>query len=209
MTPAHLLAFALIALGIVITPGPNMLYVASRAISQGRIAGFVSLAGVGTAFVVYGLFAAFGISALFMAVPLAFEVLRAAGAAYLLWLAWQAIRPGGTPLFHPRTLPADSPPKLFAMGFLTNLLNPKAAVLYVSLLPQFVNPRAGHVLQQLLILAATQIAISMTVNGTVVFAAGTIARWLAEKPSWVRVQKWLMGTMLTGLALRLALEGRR
>ena len=95
------------------------------------------------------------------------------------------------------------------MGFLTNLLNPKAAALYLSLLPQFVHPGRGSVLAQSLQLGAAQIAVSMTVNSTVVWTAGGIAAFLGERPSWARAQRLLMGTVLGGLAARMALDTRR
>ena len=137
---ANLIAFAAIALGMVLTPGPNMVYLISRSISQGRVAGLISLGGVALGFVFYMLCAAFGITAIVMAVPYAYDTLRVAGALYLLYLAWQALRPGGRSPFQVRDLPKDSPRRLFAMGFLTNLLNPKIAVMYLSLLPQFIAP---------------------------------------------------------------------
>ena len=104
---AHLIAFALVALGMVLTPGPNMIYLISRSIAQGPKAGLISLGGVALGFLFYMLCAALGITALLMAVPLAYEVLKFAGAAYLLWMAWQAIRPGGRSPFQVRDLPAD------------------------------------------------------------------------------------------------------
>ncbi len=90
-----LLGFALVALGMVLTPGPNMIYLISRSLCQGKRAGYISLAGVGLAFIFYMLSAAFGITALFFAVPYAYDALRIAGALYLLWLAWQSVKPGG------------------------------------------------------------------------------------------------------------------
>lgn len=148
---ANHLAFALVCLGMVLTPGPNMIYLISRSLSQGPKAGLISLGGVAFGFVFYVLSAAFGITALLLAVPYAYDALRFAGALYLLWLAWQAVRPGGRSPFQVRELPKDRPRKLFAMGLMTNLLNPKVAVLYLSLLPQFISPDKGHVLSQLLV----------------------------------------------------------
>jgi threonine/homoserine/homoserine lactone efflux protein len=203
-----LLAFALVSLGMVLTPGPNMIYLISRSISQGRMAGLISLGGVALGFVFYMLCAAFGITALVFAVPYAYDALRLGGAAYLLWLAWQAIRPGGRSPFQVHTLPADGPRKLFAMGFLTNLLNPKIAMLYLSLLPQFIDP-AQSVLAQSLALGATQIAVSVSVNAMIAIAAGSIACFLATRPAWLLLQRWFMATILGGLALRMALDTRR
>ncbi len=206
---SSLFGFSLIALGMVLTPGPNMIYLVSRSICQGRTAGMVSLAGVAAGFVFYMLCAAFGITALLMTVPYAYDALRFAGALYLLWLAWQAIRPGGRSPFEVKALQADRPRKLFAMGFLTNLLNPKIAVVYLSLLPQFIDPRHGNVLGQTLALGASQIAVSVTVNALIVLTAGTVAGFLTGRPLWAATQRWLMGTVLAGLAVRMATEARR
>src|ERR1700742_1040707 len=159
--PGHtaLLAFGLVALGIALTPGPNMIYLVSRSICQGRAAGLISLVGVAFGFVVYMLCAALGLTALLLAVPFAYDALRFSGALYLLWLAWQAVKPGGRSPFQVRTLAVDSPRKLFAMGFVTNLLNPKIAMLYLALLPQFIDPAAGNVFVQSVVLGAIQIVI--------------------------------------------------
>lgn len=204
-----LLAFALVSLGMVLTPGPNMIYLISRSICQGRMAGIISLGGVALGFVFYMLCAAFGITALVFAVPYAYDALRLTGAAYLIWLAWQAVRPGGRSPFQVRQLPVDGPRKLFAMGFVTNLLNPKIAMLYLSLLPQFIDPAQGSVLIQSLALGFTQIAVSVSVNAMIAVAAGSIAMFLGARPTWLLVQRWLMGTVLAGLAMRMAFEARR
>ncbi|KAF1721531.1 Threonine/homoserine/homoserine lactone efflux protein [Pseudoxanthomonas wuyuanensis] len=204
-----LLAFSLISLGMVLTPGPNMIYLISRSISQGPRAGLISLAGVALGFVFYMLCAAFGITVLVMAIPYAYDALRIAGALYLLYLAWQAVKPGGRSPLQVRELPQDSPRRLFAMGLLTNLLNPKAAVLYLSLLPQFIVPDHGSVLAQSLALGFTQIAISVAVNALIALMAGSIAAFLAARPTWLMLQRWLMGTVLAGLAVRMAFDARR
>ena len=206
---SSLLGFALISLGLVLTPGPNMIYLVSRSITQGATAGIVSLGGVALGFVFYMLCAAFGITALLFAVPYAYDALRFAGAAYLLWMAWQAVKPGGRSPFQVKKLAVDSPRKLFAMGFVTNLLNPKIAMLYLSLLPQFIDPSHGSVLGQSLALGSIQIVLSVTVNALVAMTAGTLAAFLTGRPAWLVVQRWLMGTVLTGLAVKMATEARR
>lgn len=206
---SSLLAFALISLGMVLTPGPNMIYLISRSVCQGRTAGLISLGGVALGFVFYMLCAAFGITALVMAVPYAYDALRVAGAVYLLYLAWQALRPGGRSPLQVRDLPPDSPRRLFAMGFLTNLLNPKIAVMYLSLLPQFIDPGQGSVLTQSLALGLTQIVVSVSVNAVIAVMAGSIAIFIGQRPLWQTVQRWLMGTVLAGLAARMLVEGRR
>jgi threonine/homoserine/homoserine lactone efflux protein len=204
-----LLAFALVSFGLVLTPGPNMIYLVSRSITQGPAAGIISLGGVALGFVFYMLCAAFGITALLFAVPYAYDALRFAGAAYLLWMAWQAVKPNGRSPFQVKELAVDRPHKLFVMGFVTNLLNPKIAMLYLALLPQFIDPAAGSVLVQSLVLGAIQTMISVSVNALIALSAGSIALFLATRPSWMRLQRYLMGTVLAGLALRMALEARR
>lgn len=204
-----LLAFTLVSLGMVLTPGPNMIYLISRSLSQGPMAGLISLGGVALGFVAYMLAAAFGITALVFAVPYAYDALRLAGAAYLLWLAWQALRPGGRSPFQPRALAPDGPRRLFLMGLLTNLLNPKIAMLYLALLPHFIDPARGSVLVQSVALGSVQIAVSVSVNALIAIAAGSIATFLAARPFWLVVQRWLMGTVLAALAFRMATEARR
>jgi threonine/homoserine/homoserine lactone efflux protein len=204
-----LIAFALVSFGMVLTPGPNMIYLISRSISQGRRAGLISLGGVALGFVFYMLCAALGITALLIAVPYAYDALRVAGALYLVWLAWQAVRPGGRSPFQVKRLPQDSPRKLFTIGFLTNLLNPKIALLYLSLLPQFIHADRGSVLLQSLALGFVQIVISVSINALIAMSAGSIAIFLARRPTWLAIQRYLMGLVLTGLAVRIATEAQR
>ena len=206
---AALLMFAVIALGMALTPGPNMVYLVSRSISQGRRAGYISLGGVALGFLFYMLCAAFGITAFVFAVPYAYDTLRFGGAAYMLYLAWQAIKPGGRSAFAVRDLPADTPRKLFFMGFVTNVANPKIAVMYLSLLPQFITPGHGSVLTQSLALGAVQISISIAVNAVIASAAGSISVFLFTRPRWLLVQRWLMGGVLGGLAIKMACESRK
>lgn len=207
---SSLLAYGLISLGMVLTPGPNMIYLISRSICQGRTARLISLGGVALGFVVYMVCAALGITALVMAVPFAYDALRLGGALYLMYLAWQAVKPGGRSPFQVRDLPKDSPRKLVTMGLVTNLLNPKVAVMYLSLLPQFIDPNGhGSVLVQSLALGSLQILISVSVNAVIACMAGSIAVFFVTRPGWQVLQRWLMGSVLMGLAVRMAVEGRK
>lgn len=210
MIPAADLAlFAGAALLMVLTPGPNMIYLVSRSVCQGRAAGVISLFGVIAGFIVHMLAAAIGLSALFLAVPLAYEALRWAGALYLGWLAWEALRPGARSPFEPQALSPDPPRKLFLMGFLTNLLNPKVALFYLALFPQFVDPDRGSVFTQSLLLGAVQMTISFSVNLLIALSAACIASWFARNPAWLAAQRYVMGGALGALALRLAFESPR
>jgi threonine/homoserine/homoserine lactone efflux protein len=205
---AELLIFAATALVMVLTPGPNMIYLVSRSICQGRAAGVISLFGVIAGFVVHMLGAGLGLTALFLALPLGFEILKWAGAAYLGWLAWEALRPGARSPFEPQPLPADPPRKLFLMGFLTNLLNPKVAMFYMALFPQFIGPLRGSVLGQSLVLGAIQMSVSFSVSLLIALSAAGIASWFARNPIWLTTQRYVMGGVLGALALRLAFEER-
>lgn len=210
MVPINdLLLFAGAALLMVLTPGPNMIYLISRSICQGKKAGVISLFGVIAGFLVHMFAAAIGITALFLAVPLAYEILKWVGAAYLLYLAWQAVRPGARSAFEARQLPEDRPSKLFLMGFLTNVLNPKIAVFYLSIFPQFVSPEHGSVFVQSIMLGFTQITVSFAVNLTIALTAGSLAAWFVRNPRWLAAQRYFMGFVLAALAVRLVSEQRK
>jgi threonine/homoserine/homoserine lactone efflux protein len=203
-----LLIFAAAALFMVLTPGPNMIYLVSRSISQGRQAGIISLIGVVGGFFVHMLAAAVGLTALFMAVPLGYEVLKWAGACYLLWMAWQAVKPGARSPFEPMALTIDSKRKLLTMGFLTSVLNPKIAIFYLAILPQFISAQHGSVFSQSIVLGLVQISISFSVNFLIAISAAGIASWFAKNPTWLAVQRYLMGFVRASLAIRLAFEKR-
>ncbi|QDK81368.1 LysE family translocator [Spirosoma sp. KCTC 42546] len=201
-----LLLFALAALGLVLSPGPNMIYIISRSITQGRRAGLLSLAGVLTGFLVHIFLVSFGLTAVFMAIPMVYEILRWLGIGYLLFLAWEAIKPGGSSPFETRNLPHDSNAKLFQMGFLTNALNPKVAVFYLSFFPQFTRPEYGSLLAQNVELGLTQLVVSATVNFLIVLSAARMARWFQNRPAYIRAQKWVMASILAGLAMRMSID---
>nr|WP_251029404.1 LysE family translocator [Pseudomonas fluorescens] len=204
-----MLIFAAASLLLVLTPGPNMIYLISRSICQGRKAGVTSLLGVVAGFFVHLFAAAAGLTAVFLAVPMAYEALKWAGALYLLWLAWQAVKPGARSPFEAQQLPPDSSRKLVLMGFLTSALNPKIAVFYLSVFPQFITPEHGSVFTQSLMLGMTQISVSFMVNLLISLFAATIAGWFINNPSWLSVQRYFMGFVLAALAVRLMLEQRR
>jgi threonine/homoserine/homoserine lactone efflux protein len=207
MIPVNeLLIFALAALGLVLTPGPNMIYLISRSITQGHRAGLISLLGIVVGFICHILAATLGLTAIFIAIPAAYTAVKLLGAIYLLWIAWQTIRPGAEFVFSPKKLSQDSSRTLFQMGMFTSLLNPKIAVFYMALFPQFIKPENGSVIWQSLELGLMQITVSSSVNTIIIFTAGTIATWFATKPTWVKIQKWVMAVVLGGLAVRLALD---
>jgi threonine/homoserine/homoserine lactone efflux protein len=201
----ELLLFALAALVLVISPGPNMIYLISRSITQGRKAGLISLAGVICGFLFHIVMVALGLTAVLFAVPFAYSTLKFLGVIYLLYLAFQAIKPNGINIFESRTdLPIDKPKKLFTIGFLTNVLNPKVAVFYLSFFPQFIRPEYGSIMKQSLQLGLTQMIISFSINFSIILIASKASTFFAENPMWVKIQKWFMASVLTGLAIKMA-----
>jgi threonine/homoserine/homoserine lactone efflux protein len=194
------------ALGMVLTPGPNMMYLVSRSLSQGRSAGMISLSGTATGFVVYLVMTNLGLATVFVLVPALYIAFKAAGTIYIAYLAYHALRPGGSGLFETRRLARDSNWRLYRMGLITNLLNPKAAILYLALIPEFIHPTAGHVTAQGFVLGGIQISVSLTVNTVLILAAGSIATFLSSRPEWTQWQRRLTGTMLSAIVILLARE---
>ena len=201
--------FAVASALLALTPGPNLMYLVSRTLCQGRRAGIVSLAGTTLGFFFHLLAAALGLSVIFVAVPVLYDVLRYAGAAYLLWLAWTAVRQRGAGLFAAASLPEESSGRLFRVGLLTSILNPKLALFYLALLPQFVDAARGNVFAQSIVLGLIQISIGVISDLAFVLAAARIAGWLARRPVWAAVQRWILGGVFAAIALKLAFEERR
>ena len=171
-----LLSFALASAIIELTPGPNMTYLALVSASQGRHAGLAAVAGVALGLGVIGAAAAFGVAQIISASPLAYETLRWGGILYLLYLAWDGWRGAG------ETAPTDDDDgarKYFIRGLVTNLLNPKAAVFYVAVLPGFVNA-AEPPLPQTLTLTAVYVAIATFIHAGIVMLAGAAAPFLTD-----------------------------
>jgi threonine/homoserine/homoserine lactone efflux protein len=202
-----ILLFALAALVLVVSPGPNMIYLISRTITQGKNAGLISLIGVICGFLFHIIMVSFGLTAVLFAVPFAYTLLKTMGVFYLLYLAYQAIKPNSKNIFDTKTdLPNDKPTKLFIIGFLTNVLNPKVALFYLSFFPQFIKPEYGSIMIQSLQLGATQVFVSFSINFIIVLTASKAAVFFAKNPSWVKAQKWFMASVLTGLAIKMAIS---
>lgn len=197
---------ALTALVMALTPGPNMIYLVSRSVGQGRTAGLVSLAGTCAGFLVYMTMANLGLAVLFVAVPWIYIGLKAAGVLYLAYLAWQALRPNAQALFDAGGLKRDSRLTLFWMGLITNLANPKTAVMYLALIPQFIDPTRGDPQVQGFALGGIQIGVSMAVNAAIILAGGSVARFLESRPRWMAWQRRVTGTLLGAVAVLLAKE---
>lgn len=205
---ATLVLFTTACAVLTATPGPDMLLIASRSISQGRAAGVLTYAGIAAGSYLQAFAAAFGLSQLFLLVPTAYDALRFLGAAYLAWLAWTTLRSPAA-LFAPS---ADQPAlklrAIFLQGMLTNLLNPKMALFMLALLPQFLKPEAGSIALQVMVLATILNLVGLIVNGAVILTAGRLGRALTARPHLSVWPQRLMGAVFGALALRLALASR-
>lgn len=197
--------FGTATLILAITPGPNMIYLISRSLSQGRKAGMVSLLGVLCGFLFHIIMVSYGLTAVFFAIPMAYDLVKYIGAGYLIYLAFTAVGSKGENIFNQdKRLQKDNWVKLFNMGFFTNVLNPKMAIFYISFFPQFIKPEYGSILAQSFELGITQIMISFMVNFIIILSAARMSVWFSKNPLWVKVQKFFMASVLTGLALKMA-----
>lgn len=203
-----LLLFAAASVVLTATPGPDMLLIASRSISQGRAAGFLTYFGIALGTYCHALAAAFGLSQLFVAVPLAYEVIRWAGCAYLLFLAWKTLQPQGTSFTPVSNLKRYSSKRIFGEGLATNLLNPKMALFVLALFPQFVRPEAGSVVGQTLILATVLNGIGFIVNGSVILLSNHLRQRATGLGRFKNLPRYFLASVFAGLACRVALDTR-
>lgn len=202
-----LLAFAAAAIVLALTPGPDMAYVAARTLAGGRAGGVAAMLGVLTGILVHTLLAAVGLSALFLHSQLAFDVVKYCGAAYLVWVAIRLWHEGsGAASAQP--VPAAAPMRVFVEGLLTNIVNPKVALFFLSLLPQFVAPAKGGVASQMVVLGLVMVAIGVvTLLGVVWMSAGAGSAVRAS-PRVSRALRRIAALLFVGLAIRLALAQR-
>lgn len=204
---ARLELFAFAVLLLALTPGPVWIYLISRTLAQGRRAGYFSMFGVAAGVVVHVVLAAAGLSVVLLAIPFAFDAIKLAGAAYLLWLAWSTVRGGGMN-FAPQALPPVPDRVLLRQGFIASTLNPKVAVFYLSLFPQFIEPAAGPVFGQSLALGVVHLVVASAVDIGLVTIAGALSAWFVRRPLWLRVQRWFLGGAFGVLAVWLAATPR-
>lgn len=171
------LSFLLTSFAIELTPGPNMAWLALLAATAGRATGWAAVAGIALGLGLQGTFAATGLAAVLTAFPPAYSVLHAAGVAYLVWLAWESWRDAANPAHH---LPGGGEDETvgFRHGLITNLLNPKAAVFYITVLPGFLPADAD--VRGALTLTAVYVAAATFIHAVIVLAAGAARRWLSD-----------------------------
>ncbi|MDP9604578.1 UNVERIFIED_ORG: threonine/homoserine/homoserine lactone efflux protein [Variovorax paradoxus] len=203
---ATLSLFLLAVLALFLSPGPNMAFVLSHGVAHGPRGGFAAAIGISAADLVHTLFAATGVTALVAAWPPSFDVLRYAGALYLVWLAVQALRSGGL------RMDAQAQPagfgRIVRMALLNNLVNPKALLFFMVFLPQFVDPSRGSVPLQLVQLGVVLSMAALAFNTLLGACSGQIGRWLHSRPGAARFQSSLLAAVMLGLAVRLLLLDR-
>ena len=209
MSHELLAAFVVFAVATLFTPGPNNVMLMASGLNFGLARTLPHGFGVPLGFGFMVLVIGFGLGAFFAAFPLAYEVLRYIGGAYLLYLAWQAVKPGGRSPFEIRELPGEPPLRLLAMGATTSVLNPKLAMLFISLLPQFIDYQQGHVLGQSLLLGSILISAFACANGLVAICSSSIAACLRRRPALMLAQRWAMGLVLSGLAASMVADALR
>jgi threonine/homoserine/homoserine lactone efflux protein len=196
--PHLLLAFVLTTIVAMVTPGPDMLFILGCGMRGGPKAGLLATAGVATSEAIHVAVAAAGLAALFAAVPVAFTVVKIAGAAYLVYLGVQAIR-------NRKPLVERNSDRAYLSGLLTNLLNPKMVTFTIAFLPQFIDPARGHVALQFAILGAIMIVFEFLVDGAVGVLAGRVGGWVRRKKNQRRIEV-ATGGIFIGLGVKLALD---
>lgn len=205
-SPATLGAFALAATALILLPGPAMLFLVSRGIGQGsRRLALASMSGIETATAVMVVATAFGLAALVSTSMLAFSVVKYAGAAYLVWLAFREFRSRGH--FSLERVPVTNPRRAFGDAFLVGISNPKTAVFFVAFFPQFLHRDAGPVWSQVLVLGAVLLAIGVLFDSGYALAASTVGRWLSRHPRAVERQRYVSGGIFLLMGGAAALTG--
>lgn len=198
-----LAGFSLTSLIVELTPGPNMAYLTLIAATQGRRSGYAAVAGVALGLGVMGVAAALGMAALVLGWQLAYQALRWAGIAFLIWLAWDAWRGPSGEALDESARPGSALGLHFRRGFITNLLNPKAALFFIAVLPGFLSPAAG--LPEVALLSLVYVAVATAVHLALVTAAGAAQGWLADGARAERVRR-IMALGLLGVAFWVALR---
>jgi threonine/homoserine/homoserine lactone efflux protein len=201
--------FVLASLAFLLVPGPAVLYIVTRSIEQGRLAGFVSDVGIHAATLVHVAAAALGLSALLASSVLAFSVVQYAGAAYLVWLGLKKIF-GHAEAFDESDASRRLPyARLFRDGFIVNLLNPKTALFFLAFLPQFVDVSRGHVASQIAVLGVLLATLGFITDGCYALVAGTAGNWLKRSRAYARLERYVSGMVFIGLGLTAAFAGHQ
>lgn len=193
---------------LVLSPGPDMMFVLSRTVASGTSAGLMTLVGTQAGNVVHAMLAGIGVSTVILVFPVAFAALKVAGVAYLLLLAVQAWRASATLALGPSRAPAGSLARCFLQGLTNNLANPKMIMFFLALFPQFVRPE-GSLAGQSLILGTTLALMAMAWMSLAVLAVGRFRTAVVSNTTLSKVANRLAALTFVGLACRLAIQDRR
>ena len=203
------LLFAFASLILNVTPGNDMLYVATRSTSQGVKAGIVSALGIAGGCIVHLVAAVIGLSAIIANSAIAFDIIKYAGAAYLIWLGIRSFLSRQNKFSVQNTLEKTTLSKLFWQGVFTNVLNPKVALFFLAFLPQFIHPENGNTGLQILFLGLWFNFSGTIVNIVVAMLFGKLGNWLADKQAFIKWQNKITGLLLVGLGIKVALSSRK
>lgn len=204
-----IILFSVASLTLAVTPGLDMILVAARSAAQGRMAGLVTQFGVSAGSAFHATILALGLSQLFLAVPYAYDLVRYLGAAYLLYLAWQAFTGRDSFSSQSSSNKRQSLFVIFRQGFFSNLLNPKVALFYLALFPQFLDPEKSSVAFQIMVLASLFLVIDFAVHGVVIWLAGSMKSLSANGWVFAKWSRYFLGVIFGGLAARLIFDGQR
>lgn len=202
-----LLTFMAVVVGMFLIPGPAVLLVLARGMSGGRAVGLATSFGIAFGDLIHTLFATLGLSAVLMTSALAFNIVKYAGAAYLLYLGVKSLLEKSHSLALPEAQRV-TPARAFRQAVLTEILNPKTALFFLALLPQFVHPANGSVTWQLAELGGVWVAMGIVYASLIALTAGSVGRWIARHPGIGKWQGKVIGTIYLGLGLRLAAQQR-
>ncbi|MCA0454637.1 MAG: LysE family translocator [Chloroflexi bacterium] len=207
LLPTNVLLFVTASLALLISPGPNVMYIMTRSIDQGRTAGLVSVAGVASATMLHILAAALGLSAILLSSALAFDIVKYVGAVYLIYLGIQKFRSRDE---DDTEVAVQKQPlgKIYKQGLIISLLNPKTALFFFAFLPQFVDPSHGSVTAQIILLGLIFIVLGALTDGTYAIVSSLLSGWLRGNRRFKRVQRYVSGTVFVGLGITAALAGR-
>lgn len=198
-----LFVFVAAAVVLLVTPGPAVLYIITRSVDQGRLAGIVSVLGIGVGTLFHVFAAALGISAILVSSALAFNIVKYLGAAYLIYLGVRKLLTKDSALL-PDHVQKQGLGRIFYQGVVVNILNPKLALFFFAFLPQFVDPARGSVPVQMLVLGLILMGLGLLSDGTYAILAGTAGKWLRGSRHFLRIQKYVTGIVYIGLGLTAA-----
>ncbi|MGZ9720549.1 LysE family translocator [Rhizobium miluonense] len=200
-----LTTYIAVVLGLMVIPGPATLLTLARAVSDGRRTGLATGLGIAVGDLFHTMMATFGLSALLATSALAFEIVKYAGVAYLIYLGFKAFREKAESLDMP-TAQSMTPMRAFRQGFFTEILNPKTALFFLAFLPQFIHPESGSVIGQFALLGAIFVGLSICVTSLLAVGAGSISGWLRRNSKVGRWQGKIVGAIYMAVGLRLALQ---